>query len=260
MSNTRASKPPAKYSDCVTGAELDDIIRNQSKQGDPKVHLQIDGKTNNVTFKTKELEKWKKAVVNFFGEDKTHVDNEKVGLCVIKVNYKENTSVKFNFYSTGSVNIQGSTCASFKSQYFGQLDTIVQRMTEESPSDETKLMKVDDSNTDASTRTPNEQSENTGASNQCTEDYTQNEQPKNTGASNHCTAETIQNELIETSVNASNPVTVNFTQNEQSENKTLNKNKAQTDLQKENINKPAECVKKSYCNSTKPTRLCQPPR
>ena len=30
MSNARASKPPAKYSDCVTGAELDDIIRNQS--------------------------------------------------------------------------------------------------------------------------------------------------------------------------------------------------------------------------------------
>ena len=104
----------------------------------------------------------------------------------MKVNYKENTSVQFIFYSTWSVNIQGSTCATFKSQYFGQLDAIVQRMAEESPSDEvneTKLMKIDDnSNTDASRGyTLNEQSKNTGASNQCTVESTQNEQPKTPG-------------------------------------------------------------------------------
>ena len=78
MSNTRASKPSAKDSDCVTDAESDSIIRNQSKQGD--------GKTSNVTFKTNELEKWKKCCCKLFCEDKTHVDNVKVGLCVMKVN------------------------------------------------------------------------------------------------------------------------------------------------------------------------------
>ena len=76
-------------------------------------------------------------------------------------------------------------------------------------------MKLDDDrNTDASSGyTPNEQSENTGASTQCTVESTQNEQPKTTGVSNQCTAESIQHvqgELIENLV-ASNPVTVNFT-------------------------------------------------
>jgi hypothetical protein len=37
---------------------------------------------------------------------------------VVKVKYDDKNCVKFNFYKTGSVNIQGATCSGFHYDYF----------------------------------------------------------------------------------------------------------------------------------------------
>ena len=39
---------------------------------------------------------------------------------LVKVKYDDKNFVKFSFYNTGSVNIQGATCSSFHDTYFSQ--------------------------------------------------------------------------------------------------------------------------------------------
>lgn len=65
------SKPPAKYDECLTGDEIDSALLNI----EPTKHLQCDGKINNISFyiAQENIELWKSAVVNHFGEHNTSI-------------------------------------------------------------------------------------------------------------------------------------------------------------------------------------------
>ncbi|VDI34135.1 Hypothetical predicted protein [Mytilus galloprovincialis] len=105
--NTRASKPPAKLRDCLTDEKT------------PVIHTQCDGKTNNVTFKSLRSECWKKAIINHFGPAKACLLKKGSVIKVIFESEKNhNSTVKINFYKTGSIVIQGQNCTQFSDRYF----------------------------------------------------------------------------------------------------------------------------------------------
>jgi hypothetical protein len=61
----------------------------------------------------------------FFGEMRANFLNNNR---VVKVKYDDKNCVEFNFYNTGSVNIQGATCSSFHDDYFSRLTMFVNEM------------------------------------------------------------------------------------------------------------------------------------
>ena len=122
----RVSKLPNRYSDCITGYELDELendIRSECLES-PIKHEQVDGKTNNVTFKTTRTDAWKNAIIDYFGKPNTNVQYQK-SYDVIKVTFElENeqpNSVKINLFHSGSVVIQGAKCANFSDSFFHSL-------------------------------------------------------------------------------------------------------------------------------------------
>ena len=123
MPGTRSTKLLSKFDDCVTGQELDRVMDNEieTKEGEPITHLQVDGKTNNITFKTQDTELWKSALVSHFGSNTQMLKNNSV----VKISYDGCHVVKVNFYDTGSVNIQGATCTTFYNTYFSTIDAKV---------------------------------------------------------------------------------------------------------------------------------------
>ena len=103
----RNPKIPAKLLDCITGEDLDNIIKVGDIDNDqlevPLKHLQANGQTNNVSFKTLRNEKWKDAILAYFGPSKTSLMK---GGSVIKVTFDTETEVnctaKINIYKTGN--------------------------------------------------------------------------------------------------------------------------------------------------------------
>jgi hypothetical protein len=67
---------PSKYSDCVSGSEMDDIVDDvDENETIPKEHLQCDGKVN-VTFhiSCELIPAWKRAVLNhYIGDDERYM-------------------------------------------------------------------------------------------------------------------------------------------------------------------------------------------
>lgn len=61
-----------------------DILLNEI----PQKHGQIDGKINNVTFKTARLKTWKTVIVKYFGEAKTTIQNQKTCDTLILIQIK----------------------------------------------------------------------------------------------------------------------------------------------------------------------------
>ena len=119
----RNPKIPAKLLDCITGEDLDNIIKVGDIDNDqlevPLKHLQANGQTNNVSFKTLRNEKWKDAILAYFGPSKTSLMK---GGSVIKVTFDTETEVnctaKINIYKTGSIVIQGQQCVYFADTFF----------------------------------------------------------------------------------------------------------------------------------------------
>ena len=72
----RQLRTPSKFSDCILGEELDELSRHNHEVSAnygmevPTEHIQADGKTNNVSFKTRteRVDKWKQAVFTYFDE------------------------------------------------------------------------------------------------------------------------------------------------------------------------------------------------
>ena len=127
----RQTKPPSKLNDCFIGAEIDSMIDDAGNKNDdhedPKLHQQCDGKTNNVTFKTNRVEIWKQSLHSYFEHCSEHKDG-----ATIKIQCKgdkpvEKIKVKFNFYKSGMVTIQGAKCKIFTSKYFEALKDIVNK-------------------------------------------------------------------------------------------------------------------------------------
>ncbi|CAC5378292.1 unnamed protein product [Mytilus coruscus] len=127
--NTRASKPPAKLRDCLIGDDLDILNENEHIHSDlnvtvtkietPVIHTQCDGKTNNVSFKTLRSECWKQAIINYFGPAKACLLKKgRVIKVVFESEKNNNSTVKINFYKTGSIVIQGQKCTQFSDSYF----------------------------------------------------------------------------------------------------------------------------------------------
>jgi hypothetical protein len=66
-------KPPAKFSECLTGEETDTLIEKNDTT-EPKEHLQCDGKINvSCHIAHDYINLWKAAIVDYFGEDNTSV-------------------------------------------------------------------------------------------------------------------------------------------------------------------------------------------
>ncbi|CAC5413973.1 unnamed protein product [Mytilus coruscus] len=92
---------------------------NLTKIETPVIHTQCDGKTNNVSFKTLRSECWKQAIINYFGRAKACLLKKGSVIKVIFESEKNNNStVKINFYKTGSIVIQGQKCTQFSDSYF----------------------------------------------------------------------------------------------------------------------------------------------
>ena len=94
----------------------------------PTEHIQADGKTNNVSFKTRpeRVDKWKQAVFTCF--DESNISSLK-SAATLKVSFQTEEdkycNVKINFYKPGSVVIQGPKYSVFKDLYFDMLKFIV---------------------------------------------------------------------------------------------------------------------------------------
>ena len=87
----------------------------------PPMPPQVDGKTNNVTFKTNRIDQWKDTIQSFFGESKSCM--LKRG-SVIKVTFDikgKTYLVKINFYKPGSMVLEGAKCTKFTEKYLGTL-------------------------------------------------------------------------------------------------------------------------------------------
>lgn len=133
MPSTRMNRgtAPAKYSECVYGPEIDEIV--DENETTPKEHIQCDGKVNNVTFHLAcdLIPAWKRAILDFFSEKKPTITTSDI-CCVIKVLFEhegsDNNSVKINFYQSGSVVIQGVKCVQFKNKYFASLNQLAQSL------------------------------------------------------------------------------------------------------------------------------------
>jgi len=127
MAVSRETKRPSKFRDCLTGDEIDYIFKNSNdnEQLEKPVHcLQVDGKTNNVTFTTfpERIEAWKNAIVNYFGEDKTTLLKEGSIIKIIcDCGDANNCTIKVNTYKSGSIVIQGAKCVKFSDLFFSAL-------------------------------------------------------------------------------------------------------------------------------------------
>ena len=130
MASKRNTQTSSKLNDFVTGDEIDNIIESSNDEMEckpfetPLNHPQINGKINNVTFRTlpSRISIWKTSVINFFGQKRTAYQK---GGSVIKVvcdiGSDTNCTIKINFYQTGSVVIQGAKCARFSELFFPKL-------------------------------------------------------------------------------------------------------------------------------------------
>jgi hypothetical protein len=126
----RESKPPNKFNECVWGDEIDTILCEKEISDDvnvkekPLKHLQCDGKTNNVTFKTDRVQVWRDVLVDHFESSQTVVQKlskKTVIKITCDVENEKNISVKVNFFDTGSVNIQGIKSTLFSDHFFEML-------------------------------------------------------------------------------------------------------------------------------------------
>ena len=132
---SRKTQTPSKYNNCLTGDEIDTLMNEEHEPESrvspvvtkimdlevPQPHPQVDGKINNVTFKTNRPEKWKQTIMSYFGESRTCLLKEG---SVIKVNFDikgRSYSIKINFYDSGSVVIQGVKCTIFADMHFEML-------------------------------------------------------------------------------------------------------------------------------------------
>ena len=100
----------------------------------PVVHHQIDGKINNVSFRTlpTNIELWTNTVISFFSKENTTVLKDGAVLKVIcDLENTRNNSIKINFYKTGAVVIQGSTCSQFNKIFFNKSKNKVENKEEE---------------------------------------------------------------------------------------------------------------------------------
>ncbi|XP_071139807.1 uncharacterized protein [Mytilus edulis] len=130
---SRQVKPPSKLSDCFTGDEIDNIIddatinieQHESRDETPIIHDQCDGKTNNVSFKTNRANIWKKSIYSYFEHCSELKDGATIKIQCKGNNPDETIGVKFNFYKSGMVTIQGAKCKVFTSKYFETLKVIV---------------------------------------------------------------------------------------------------------------------------------------
>ena len=127
----RESKQPNRYQDCLLGEDLDELLDNGDPTAlqnpdevtdheKPQKHLQVDGKTNNVSFKTDRIKVWKAVIINHFGKTKTNIQPRRAGE-VFKVTFDTNSSVKINIFDSGSVVIQGAKCVVFADTFFNSL-------------------------------------------------------------------------------------------------------------------------------------------
>ena len=127
----RESKQPNRYQDCLLDEDLDELLDNGDPTAlqnpdevtdheKPQKHLQVDGKTNNVSFKTDRIKVWKAVIINHFGKTKTNIQPRRAGE-VYKVTFDSNSSVKINIFDSGSVVIQGAKCVVFADTFFNNL-------------------------------------------------------------------------------------------------------------------------------------------
>ena len=78
-STRHESKPPAKFDDCFLGEDCDDLfVENKNAEfpiESPIVHRQVDGRMNNVSFRTfpNRVENWKKTMMEYFSPNKPTV-------------------------------------------------------------------------------------------------------------------------------------------------------------------------------------------
>ena len=105
-------------------------IDGNNNNENPMVHEQIDGHTNNVSFKTDCIHTWKQVILAHFEADQVKVIKDDTQVTVSKVSLNEgqghaSLSVKINIYNTGSVVIQGSKCQVFYNKYFNILKELV---------------------------------------------------------------------------------------------------------------------------------------
>lgn len=139
MASNRESKPSSKYADCVVGDDLeglldDTLIDQHSDYESPVVHHQVNGKINNVSFRTStdRIEEWKKAIISFFGKENTTLLKEGTVIKVIcDLETSRNNSIKINFYKTGAVVIQGAKCSQFNDIFFNQLKSKVNKNSQD---------------------------------------------------------------------------------------------------------------------------------
>ena len=127
----RESKQPNRYQDCLCRDDLDELLdqgdptalQNSDEVTDykkPQKHPQVDGKTNNVSFKTNIIKIWKAVIVSHFGKTKTNIQPRRAGE-VYKVTFDTNSSVKINIFDSGSVVIRGAKCVVFADTFFNNL-------------------------------------------------------------------------------------------------------------------------------------------
>ena len=121
----RGAKAPERFRDCVVGDELEMLHEQNETHKDlenPIKHEQIDGKTNNVTFVTTRGEKWKEAILQYFGPSKASaIKSGSVIKVVCDMDTDKECTIKINFYKSGSVVIQGQKCTDFSDVYFDTL-------------------------------------------------------------------------------------------------------------------------------------------
>jgi hypothetical protein len=79
----------------------------------PTKHEQVDGKNNNVSFKTTRTDVWKNSIIDYFGISITNVQSQKTGKVTSDLNNQRNSSVKVNLFYSGAVVIQGAKCSKF---------------------------------------------------------------------------------------------------------------------------------------------------
>ena len=143
MASGRKTKNPAKFDDCIVGDEFEDLFTDNKNEASsiesPIVHRQIDGKVNNVSFKTvpDRIEIWKRTVLQYFSPNKTTVLKEGAVIKIVcDLVSDKNCTIKINFYKSGSVVIQGANCEKFSELHFQKLKDLVPQIPTNSNFDE----------------------------------------------------------------------------------------------------------------------------
>ena len=135
--DTRETRRPSRYNDCLTGTDLETILsendinnNHKDKYESPLEHAQVDGGTNTVTFYTtpQRMKSWKNAIELVFGKEKTtFLKNNSVVKIICDVKSSKNCKITINFYEkpNGSIVIQGSKCVEFKDTFFDEIQKTV---------------------------------------------------------------------------------------------------------------------------------------